>query len=151
MRANYIRSFYIPEYHPLPSPYSSHFKSRVPPHCSSESFCNYGRKKADDECCLNCIQSLQVVKCALEKEISKEVLDILKPFARGKCDSQYPDKQSLESHVASHLSRVDSVTIHPGNMNLAQLRETLRARNLSTTGNKSVLVRRLEGALSGEC
>ena len=32
MRSNYIRSFYLPEHQPSPTSYTSHFKSRKPPH-----------------------------------------------------------------------------------------------------------------------
>jgi hypothetical protein len=33
MRANYVRSFYLPEHQPSPSSYTSHFQSRKSPHC----------------------------------------------------------------------------------------------------------------------
>ena len=45
MRASYIRSFYLPEHQPSPASYSSHFKSRKPPHCELLDFCDCGRKK----------------------------------------------------------------------------------------------------------
>ena len=39
MRANYIRSFYLPEHQPSPPSYTSHFKSRKSPHCEFPRFC----------------------------------------------------------------------------------------------------------------
>ena len=31
MRANYVRSFYLPGHQPMPNTYKLHFQSRVPP------------------------------------------------------------------------------------------------------------------------
>lgn len=46
MRANYVRSFYLPEHQSLPSSYASHFQSRKPPPCGEPFYCDCGRKKA---------------------------------------------------------------------------------------------------------
>jgi len=49
-----------------------------------------------------------------------------------------------------HVAEVRSVTLNPAAMTVPHLKEALRSRGLSITGNKEVLVRRLEGALAAE-
>ena len=63
MRSNYIRSFYLP---PSPPSYSSHFKSRKPPHCDSPGYCDCGRDKLDVEHtqCKVCCEAMLVSRCA---------------------------------------------------------------------------------------
>ncbi|XP_078361840.1 uncharacterized protein LOC144646172 [Oculina patagonica] len=152
MRANYIRSFYLPEHHPMPSPYSSHFKSRVPPHCNLECYCSCGRKKEDNvDCCANCLESMEVVLCAQNKEFTSNVLGILKPAKCSTCGSRFPDKATLESHITLHtFPQIRAVNKAPKDMKVNELRNELRLRNLCTTGNKDILVRRLEGAVADE-
>ena len=153
MRANYIRSFYLPEHQPMPSCYSSHFKSRVPPHCNLECYCSCGRKKEDNiDCCANCIESMEIVLCAQNKEFSSKVLDILKPVKCSICKNQFADEVTLASHLASHGSQtqIRAVSKAPKDMKVDELKTELRARRLCTTGNKDILVRRLEGAIADE-
>ena len=47
--SDYVRNFYIPEFEPQPDRYKSHFISRIPDFCSSESHCECGRKYSNDE------------------------------------------------------------------------------------------------------
>ncbi|KAK2550872.1 hypothetical protein P5673_028391 [Acropora cervicornis] len=153
MRANYIRSFYLPEHQPMPSCYSSHFKSRVPPHCNLEYYCSCGRKKEDNiDCCANCLESMEIVLCAQNKELSSKVLDILKPVKCSICKNQFADEVTLASHLASHGSQtqIKAVSKAPKDMKVDELKTELRARRLCTTGNKDILVRRLEGAIADE-
>ena len=153
MRANYVRSFYLPEHQPMPSTYSSHFKSRVPPQCNLDGYCSCGRKKEDNvDCCVNCLESSEVVLCAQSKELSQTVLDILKPVKCSSCGSQFADQPTLAAHMISHRSQtqIRAVNKRPNEMRVNELRTELRARKLCSTGNKDILVRRLEGALAEE-
>ncbi len=79
MRASYIRSFYLPEHQPSPSSYSSHFKSRKPPHYESLHFCDCGRKKhaIGFTQCSTCQACVCVVECAQQQKLSEEVMDNL--------------------------------------------------------------------------
>ena len=146
MRANYIRSFYLLEHQPMPSCYSSHFKSRVPPHCNLECYCSCGRRKEDNiDCCANCLESTEI-------ELSSKVLDILKPVKCSICKNQFADEVTMASHLASHGSQnhIRAVRKAPKDMKVDELKTELRARRLCTTGNKDILVRRLEGAIANE-
>ena len=62
MRANYVRAFYMPEHQPVPGTYTYHYKSRLPSHINSETFCNYGRaKEISDNECIVCVDSRVIV------------------------------------------------------------------------------------------
>ena len=76
MRANYIRSFYLPEHHPSPPSYTSHFKSCKPPHCESSRFCDCGMEKADEEHtqCEVCYECVLVVSCAQQQSFCLKLL-----------------------------------------------------------------------------
>lgn len=154
MRANYVRSFYLPEYHPMPSSYSSHFKSRVPPHCVLHGYCICGRKKEDkeSESCPKCDESIIVIPCAEKRELSVEVQNALKQYSCRKCGKRFSDEASMETHMDIHKTKaqLNSIKKNPKGMNVKELKAELNARNLSTTGNKDVLVRRLEGVIADE-
>ena len=83
MRANYVRSFYLPEHQPSPSSYTSHFQSRKSPHCDDPFYCDCGRKKATVQHthCTVCLDARHVVECAQHQKLSSEVVAILKPIA----------------------------------------------------------------------
>ena len=150
MRSNYVRSFYLPEHQPMPSFYTSHYQSRSPPHCSESKFCKCGREKDEDDlCCEVYVSSTDVVNSASQRKIFDTVMSALKPVVCSQCNKRFPDNLSLSSHHRScHEAR--RVSVNPTSMTLGQLKEALRTRQLSTTGNKDVLVRRLEGALANE-
>ncbi|KAK2557030.1 hypothetical protein P5673_020881 [Acropora cervicornis] len=79
MRANYVKAFYLPEDHPMPSMYVSHYESRMP---------------------------------------------------------------SQGTQSSQHLT--------PKELSVAQLKKELKNRGLSTTGNKDILSRSLEGCLASQ-
>ena len=56
MRANYVRAFYLPEHHPMPSMYISHYESRMPPQVTKPNCCQCGREKIDpkEQLCAFC-------------------------------------------------------------------------------------------------
>ena len=67
MRTNYVRAFYLPEHRPMPSTYTSHYKSRLPSHINSETFCNCGRaKEMSDNICMVCVDARVYQFCALK-------------------------------------------------------------------------------------
>jgi hypothetical protein len=81
MRANYVRSFYLPEHQPMPATYKSHFQSRVPPHCESAGVCNCGRDKDEVlDYCETCIECCQIVGSAQSENLSEDLIKLLKPL-----------------------------------------------------------------------
>ena len=134
MRQNYVQSFYLPEHHPMPSLYSSHFQSRSPPHTKLSDMCKCGRQKVNDEIyCDNCLLSNDVVTCAKEKKLTDTVLCALKPVVCNICDSRFADSKTLLSHQkCHHVNGVNSVHINPRDMTVHSLKEALKIRGLST-------------------
>lgn len=71
MPQNYVQSFYLPEHYPMPSPCSSHFQSRSPPHTKLYNMCKCVRQKVSDEIyCDQCLLSNNVVTCGKEKKLT---------------------------------------------------------------------------------
>mgnify|MGYP000258916937 CR=1 FL=1 len=95
---------------------------------------------------------MEIVLCAQNKELSSKVLDILKPVKCSICKNQFANEVTLASHLASHGSQtqVRAVSKAPKDMKVDELKTELCARRLCTTGNKDILVRRLEGAIADE-
>lgn len=95
---------------------------------------------------------MEVVLCAQNKQLSPKVLDILKPVKCSICKNQFADEVTLTSHLASHGSQplIRAVNKAPKDMKVNELKTELRARRLCETGNKDILVRRLEGAIADE-
>ncbi|XP_068690926.1 uncharacterized protein [Montipora foliosa] len=105
-RANYVRSFYLPEHQPMPNTYKSHFQSRVPPHCQSTQVCNCGRAKAEEsEYCETCLECDEIVKSAESEKLSEGLTKLLKPLLCTYCGERFADESILETHVSTH-SRV---------------------------------------------
>ena len=152
MRSNYVRSFYLPEHQAMPSFYTSYFQSRSPPHCSQSNVCKCGRDKEEDElCCEVCLASIDVVNSANQRKLVDTVIRALKPILCSQCNERFADNLSLSSHHRScHVAEVRRVSVNPSSMTVGQLKDALRSRQLSTAGNKDILVRRLEGALTNE-
>ena len=159
LRSNYVRSFYLPEHQPAPVQSTSHYESRFPPHVAATArFCNCGRgKQIGDETCTVCVDSQDVVNCAMQGSLTDKVTKILKPVECIRCSTRFADHSSLETHVntihnASNgtVSYKLSKKLNPKCMKVNELKEALKKRNLSTEGAKDILVRRLEGALAAE-
>ena len=163
MRSNYIRSFYLPEHQPAPPSYVSHFKSRTPSHCSSVGYCGCGRSKdIVDEQCAVCKAAKYIIECAREKKLSEQVIVLLKPITCNECNQRFADVTNLKAHT-DHTHRLGPIVVQDPientgpshsltetrlkSMSVAELKAALKKENLSTSGNKAVLVRRLESAL----
>lgn len=151
MRSNYVRSFYLPEHQPAPPTYTSHFKSRTPPHCELACYCDCGRwKDVENLYCAVCNDSLLILDCAQQHKLLPAVIAVLKPILCSQCDKRFADPDSLESHSVVHKTtgqRPKSQKLIPKTMSVEELKKTLKDRGLSTSGRKDILVRRLEGAL----
>ena len=155
MRANYVRSFYLPEHHPMPSMYVSHYQSRLPPQVMKPDYCQCGREKTEmnDELCQFCVECNIILDCATRKELTDTVVHILKPVSCSVCGERFADQQSCESHhnTIHILGLGTSKQVIPSNLSLLQLKEELKKRGASSNkGNKAVLVKRLEGYLASE-
>lgn len=156
MRTNYVRAFYLPEHQPVPSTYISHFESRLPPHCKDTlNFCECGRSRDEASLCSFCEESKDIVRCAQEMKLDENLIAIFKPIRCETCEMRFPDVVLLESHQkVAHSSREQlarpSSKINPQMMNVKELKEELRVRGASLTGDKAHLIRRLEGLLAAE-
>ena len=51
------------------------------------------------DCCANCLESMEVVLCAQNKQLCPEVLDILKPVKCSVCKNQFADEAALTSQL----------------------------------------------------
>ena len=103
MRANYVRSFYLPEHQPSPPTYTSHFKSRTPSHCEHPESCDCGRKKGiEDLFCALCSDCSLVITSAKQQELLPAVIAILKPVMCPKCNEMFADADSLADHSIVH-------------------------------------------------
>ena len=155
IRANYVRSFYLPENQPMPSTYKSHFQSRVPSHCDQPGFCNCGRKLEDSNIfCHNCLSSREIVKCAQNHRLSDEMIIALKPVSCDVCGERFADESILGTHLVIHESYTGSLECsrkNPKKMSVKELKGELRKQNLSVLGKKDILVKRLESRLAGGC
>ena len=156
MRSNYIRSFYLPEHQPAPPCYTSHFKSHKPPHCDLPCYCDCGREKVDVEHtqCHVCCECALVVSCAQQQKLSPDVVAILKPCVCNICNRRFANKAGLKVHQ-DNIHITQSVTfVNPKtslkSLTVDQLKRLLRDKGLSTSGKKDILLRRLEGEMSGE-
>ena len=100
MRANYVRSFYLPEHQPMPNTYKSHFQSRVPPHCQSVRVCNCGRDKDEEsDYCETCLECDEIVKSAQSQKLSEHLITILKPQLCTLCGECFADKTIFMSKM----------------------------------------------------
>jgi len=72
------------------------------------------------------------------------------------CKKRFPDEFTLKSHhTFSHLENISTSpeqqapiqVINPRDLNVKQLKEQLGLKGLNKTGNKDVLLKRLETAL----
>ena len=121
MRANYVRAFYLPEHQPMPSTYTSHYKSRFPSHINSETFCNCGRaKEMSDNICMVCVDARVIVQCAEKENLLPEVVEIMKPVLCSECNERFPDKVTCDVHKRLHTqgrqtnkNASDSRKLHP--------------------------------------
>ena len=152
LRAEYIRCFYIPEFHPQPCSFSSHYASPVPKHCSVEGICSCGRDciSGYNECKI-CLDSAAVVECGKNGKMSDSITEIILPMLCSNCNSRFSDKASLDEHTKNvHVSNICNLTSDPKTMGKAALAAELRKRGLSTKGGVGAQRQRLLGALEGE-
>lgn len=129
MRANYVRSFYLPEHQPSPPTYTSHFKSRMPSHCEHPESCDCGRKKGiEDLSCALCSDCSLVITSAKQQELLPAVIAILKPVMCPKCNKMFADADSLADHSVVHRHSSFNLTgqkIGPANEGQARQGEKL--------------------------
>ena len=154
MRANYVRAFYLPEHHPMPSMYISHYESRMPSHITKADNCQCGRKKSspEEQLCNFCVECKTVLECAAKQQLLPAVIEILKPVACPLCEERFADKPSCDQHVTFVHSKgmQSSREINPRALIVSELKRELSRRGLVTSGSKDVLCRRLEGQLASE-
>ncbi|XP_047145027.1 uncharacterized protein LOC124818342 [Hydra vulgaris] len=147
MRSNFVRNFYLPYHFPINITYHSHYKSRVPADLNSESICHCSRQLITEQLCECCIFAVPLMQCVEKGELTEDVLAILKPYLCQICNEQFADKNKLFKHLTAHTNK-QVVNIIPRDLSLKQLKDELRLRSKSISGNKTELTRRLEGFLT---
>lgn len=154
MRANYVRAFYLPEHHPMPSTYISHYDSRMPSQVKKPDYCDCGRKKSDphEQLCSFCMQCTNILHCALEQKLSPEVEAVVLPVVCSTCHMRFPDKSYHDDHVKyAHSTTVPVLSdINVQSLTVLELKQELKRRGLTTSGTKEILRKRLEGRMAGE-
>lgn len=107
MRANYVRSFYLPEHQPMPSSYISYFQSRLQPFFNKPNYCECGRERKEGGTrtfCDDCVEILVYIK---DQKLNDSLLVILKRFLCNVCQKRFPDEQTLKSHCQFSHARSD--------------------------------------------
>ena len=153
MRSSYVRNFYLPYHFPISSGYHSHYRSRVPALHGQDDFCACCRPSLlEEEICFVCKAAEPILESATEGKLSPTVLHKLKPIKCRECEEYFPDFISCDNHVKNRHAKVltNCKNIIPSILTVAQLKVYLSERKLSTSGNKDVLRRRLEGTLTTE-
>ena len=145
MRSSYVRNFYIPYHYELQPSYNSHYQTRVAP--KDDDSCNYcicSRKLVceTDRVCPSCHDSGIVLDCAKNGKHSDSVVKSLKPIRCNICNERFADELMLGRHLIechSDSSLLTNKAILPSKMTTTELKNELKKRNKSTTGNKELL------------
>lgn len=152
MRANYVRSFYLSEHQSMPNTYKSHFQSRVPPHCKSSGYYNFGRARHQaSDYCETYLECNEIDKSAQSEKLSEDLIKLLKPLLCTICGERFADESILEAHVSTHRQITVSSNKNPKDMTVAELKIELRKLRVSTVGTKDILIKRLEMKIAGGC
>ena len=120
--SDYVRNFYIPEFEPQPDRYKSHFISRIPDFCSSESHCECGRKYSNDDdnssnICPICDDEFMtyIVDSIRQGEIHEALLEILLPHNCINCGTRFTTTAILNEHMIRCSSNTDDDTPNGSN------------------------------------
>ena len=152
MRSSYVRNFYLPYHFPLAPTYHSHYQTRLMDMDDGESYCQQCSRKlvnTGDSICKVCHDSSMVIEAARNGKLDGNVSQILKPIECCECGKRFADVASRDRHNENfHTGPVmDANNIIPSEMTVKQLKEELKRLGKSTSGNRDLLVRRLEGLL----
>ena len=85
-------------------------------------------------------------------EVVQIAVETLKPVACPLCREKFPDVPTCDQHynVIHSKGMQSSQHLTPKELSVAQLKKELKNRGLSTTGNKDILSRNLEGCLASQ-
>ena len=160
MRTNYVCAFFLPEHHPMPSTYVSHFKSRIAPNMDNVDVCSCSRSKGNSQeyCDVCVLAEAKLTDSVTRGNLSEEVLHILKPVVCLYCQERFADISTMEVHVKQIHQSVKAIEetrkikdkLHVRSMNVPAIKAELKKRNLALSGSKEILIKRLEGALATE-
>lgn len=100
--------------------------------------------------CSFCKSCELVLQCCFNQKLTDEAEAIIKPISCTICEQRFADKMLCDQHTQySHIQNAkDPISINPRNLSAAQLKEELKKRGLSTSGTKTILIKRLEGRLA---
>ena len=123
--------------------YRPQFTSRLP--SPDGTVCECFKEIAQNDRCSACSISDEFSDDIVRGVMLKRVGELLKPVLCGKCNSRFPDVIQLKEHCCdSTTTKAYTLAKAPNQMSVSELKRVLREKNLSTTGNKDVLVQRLE-------
>ena len=71
---NFVKNFYLPYHFPTET-YVPHSKSRNPPVVANANICGCFRsiENGDGDICVECIDSLEIINCAMDGEIPEYI------------------------------------------------------------------------------
>ena len=153
MRSNYVRSFYLPEHQPAPI---LHY------HIMSHVFLQmlipqqFATVEGTKTLVLThvCFASSHKMCGAVQGQLTESIVTILKPVQCLKCTMRFPDNATLNTHVLNVHKQSEnsilSVKCDPKSMKIAELKVHLKAKGLSLSGTRDILIHELEGALSSQ-
>ena len=102
---------------------------------------------------------MEILLCIKDQKINDSLLAILKPFLCNDCQKRFPDEQTLQSHCQFSHAKSDheerrlasrGAIIDPKQLSVKDLKKELAQMGLLVTGNKDILIKRLETALNKE-
>ena len=100
------------------------------------------------------VKSQDVIDCAVQGQLTESIVTILKPVQCLKCTMRFPDNATLNTHVCNVHEQSENTTLSvkcdPKSMKIAEPKVHLKAKGLSLSGTRDILIHRLEGALSSQ-
>ena len=141
IRANFVRTFYLPYHFPATTEYRPHFTSHVP---LVENACLCSRKFNESNECIVCSISSEVVDSGHNGALTARIAALILPFSCEHCEKRFVSPAFKAEHMMFHENPEAFVKEKPSSLTKNRLKALLAARNLSTEGSKKDLANRLE-------
>lgn len=94
-----------------------------------------------------------VLEFASKLKLTQMAFEIMKPIACSLCEERFPDQPSCDQHEKFTHGKGQQSSRHidaKAALSVPEPKQELKKRGLNTVGNKEVLLKRLEGSLTGE-
>ena len=147
MRPSYVRNFYLPYHFPVKI-YQTHYDSRNLKTDKNLNNCItcYHVLNDENEACRCCCIFDRIVDDVHNGKLPDIVIAAMLPVICNEYSSRFADNIQLSKHKCENGDKIDE-NIVPQNLTVSQLKKILADRNELVTGNKQVLMKRLEALL----